>query len=354
MNKKKVGIITFDRALNYGAVLQAYALRKFLSKYDLDVCLIDHQNDNIESQFRLFFTNPKDNNLKNILVSFIKQLIISSRKRNFIIKFNDFRVRYLNPRKVDEYSHFFRVYFGSDQIWNDKITNNDNFYWGEGVNAKEIISYAASAGNELKTILNHKSSLSRFTKIGVREEKLMSKVADIGINCTINIDPVFLLSSDEWKLSLNVSDSKNSKYVLVYSLRDRAKVNLIAEKVAAFYGYKIIEVFPLPTIRNFLSKYSSVSPEEFIGLIANASFIVTDSFHGTAFSIVFRKPFYSIKQQDDKNDRVESLVKVLGLEDRFIKDLNNWPTCEMHYSEIEARLNGLILNSKKFLTESLK
>ncbi len=310
----KIGILTFHNADNYGAVLQCYALQEHLKKlYPNDkVFVINYKNSAIEKSYRSILFRKK-------LLSNITQFLYLPRvlkKRN---SFRKFRLKYLNLG-IPHLSTYDLIYFGSDQIWNGHLTNNDMIFFGKNYEGRKI-AYAASDGNEL--IFNEEihKYLSCFESITCREETLKNKLLEQEISVPIKVvtDPVFLLSKEQW---LKIAEKPIEKgYVLAYKIADRPDFDLQAELLGEKLGKQVIQIVYIKTLRKLFYKkqkiVEGISPTQFLGYFANADYIITTSYHGTAFSILFEKPFY-VLQFEKRNERVTDLLKDKGLYSQYI------------------------------------
>ena len=318
--KIKTATITFQNADNYGAMLQAYGLQKALLNEGFENEIIDYRSNYLDKPWS-----------KRALVTkgFIRYLLgIAYYIVRFprIKKFNLFRseqlklTNRLNKRELitlNEKYNFFIV--GSDQVWNYLITNNDKAYHLDFVsNRYKKISYAASFGLDIipdHLVEDYRTSLLDFSFINVREERAVEIVKELtGRAGILTLDPCFLLKQTDWdKIVVEVS-IKN--YLLVYQTTLSSEVLNMAEIVAKERNLRIITI-PFPLGRLIKSSIClTAGPREWLGLLKNADFIVTDSFHGSVFSIIYNKPFYVAITEG--GSRIRSLLKIFGLENRLI------------------------------------
>ena len=300
----KIRLLTFHCAKNYGAALQAFALLKTLKIYAQNTEIINYRPCYITKSYM----SNKDVNgvlplIKFIflyLLHYIRYYMCGGAKK--VENFTVFERDYLNINEHEVYVDVPRimsdidcVFFGSDQIWNVRITNFDAAYIGEIQRSPScrLVAYAASIGNDISSDNEREfiaKYLNNFYKISVREstaKKLQDKYRK---DIDVVLDPVFLLSKNQWK---NIAvPCHEKKYVLLYNMGNNDLVTQIGYKVASLLGLSVVEIFAggrsLKKIYHH-KIYPSAGPREFVGLISEASFVVTSSFHGTAFSIIFEK-----------------------------------------------------------------
>ncbi len=347
----KIGILTFQKAINYGAVLQLYALQKIVRKLGVDTEVINYISPKLKNDYKIIRRND---GLKNLLASIFCAKAFYERKRRFKV----FEKKYFNltdelyskgdlSRICNEYDYLIT---GSDQVWNYTITNTDSTYMLDFVeDSNKKISYAASFGvaqipDKLKVW--YKNLLQDFKAISVREKQGQAIIKSLcNKEVSVVLDPTFLLTKKDWT-KLNISDTKNKKYILVYCLRRSNLLNEFAEKLKAKTGFEIIVLNP--RIRNIYDKSSAYSsgPKEFIGLFMNAEYVLTNSFHGTAFSINFNKKFLvdlDINSAISTNSRLLNILSLLGLEDRIIDNID----IEKMYQDIDYSKVNTILDEER-------
>ncbi len=357
---KKIGILTFHNAENYGAVLQAYALKSFLKNNNpnCQVDIIDYKSPFITFSYKyikpisFFMGNP----VKKV-ISFLLQFIYLPKKISVKHVFKNFNANWLKP-KDEDINLYESILYGSDQIWNLNLTDNDFVYLGEKYNGNKI-AYAASDGGELILNDNIQNLLNAFTKISCREKSLTKKIQRELQNMSIETvcDPVFLLKKDEW-----ISFAKKPKYtnyVLIYKIAENMNLDNEAIKFANKYNKNVIQIVYVKSIKKifcFNQKYlSSVTPNEFVGYFAYADFVFTTSFHGTAFSIILEKDFYTLSFKK-RSERITDLLNELNLLNRFVEEVpefDNVSDYKVDYSYVEDKRNSYINKSALFLEGAL-
>lgn len=352
-DKVKINLLTFNSALSYGAVLQTYALTRVLEDLKCDVELID---------FRAPFLPPVPTGLWSM-----KTFYNLTRFRKEIL-FYKFRKKYLNKKTRAIYSlkglkkfEFKADYFivGSDQVWNPDITKKFAFvYFLDFVKGKKL-SYAASFGknhwsyNESfnKTIIR---LLDDFLAISVREEDSLQILSEhFGKYGTAVLDPTLLLEDySEFVPNYVIKDQ-----ILCISVNNTQTPLTITSQIMTELG---MPAFALDTRKPFCGvlQVPFVSVDNWLRYIAESKYIVTDSFHGVTFCIIFKKQFIAVNTHPLRFVRISDLLDRLGLSDRIIEKenmncLSELITKEIDYGAVNLKLNELKLKSMNFLREHL-
>ncbi len=349
---KKVGIITFHKAHNYGAVLQAYALKKMLKNLNAEVTFLDFDNEALDKNYRLF-PSLKNEGAANFLKLTIKTLLDFPRKKQRHIAFNSFITKYLDSTNISKTGvNLDCVFLGSDQIWNPNITGYlDPVFFGQhhNIDSTRTVSYAASMGNGMTedNINNElKRLISCIDSVGVREKSLkLTLESNLGVSCHQNLDPTLLLSKDDWDEISDENDKNENKYILVYEVEKHQSTDSIIQYIKSKTGYNVKVVSSKTSHHVSKSSITTASPKEFISLFKNASFVVTTSFHGTVFSIIYNIPFYTLKFGTGVDNRSSGLLSALELTGRHIKGVDEiLPS----YGKIEFdKVNSLLEDQRK-------
>lgn len=355
----KVGILTYHNAQNYGAVLQCYALQQYIKKLGHDAIILDYRNERILLSYKLF--RGRQLLVKNpfrFLFRLCSELVLIKFRQKRRTIFDDFIQKKIVLEDFSEkiINTIDLVIVGSDQVWNVHLTDGfHNPYWGcfpfryDG----RLISYAASVGQFWSNAddgIAHKYLLN-FSSISVREENAAKYIANLTCK-TIEIvaDPTMLLNTTQWD-GFSINPLFPQKYVLLYEVRRSHNALRIAKDIAKKNKIQLIR---LPASIDRLSdiQYSNISPQEFLGYIKNAEYVICTSFHGTLFSIIFKRPFYAIYKNDGKNDRVENLLSIVNLKERIIDRV---PTSELpiDWESVHKRLDDYKMASKIFLQKNL-
>ena len=363
----KIGILTFHYAHNYGAMLQAYALVTFLRLKGHEAQIIDYRLPFIYDLYELldfkgFFKRYRRKN--NVLIALLKSIKNFSKHKNKSLKWYRFE-DFLNNSLIKTsrvYSlgeinklNFDCVVCGSDQIWNGSLTGGlEPLYFCEGLTAPCKISYAASNGNEIVDTKEwgfFKSYISNFRKISVREKGLSDFLSNHGIANRVVLDPVFLLDKQLWQDVCGPVSVK--RYLLTYSFNENPNFFVEAKKLADKKHLQVV-CFLFKRNESLSSDIIQIvdgGPKEFVCYFKEASFVVTNSFHGTAFSVLMQKQFYTVPPLRGR-ERVDSLLDVLGLSDR-IANADFDDKAMIDYHEVCGKLNLLRKKSVNFLTEAL-
>lgn len=358
----KIGILTFHCANNYGAVLQAYGLQEYLKNLGHEVYIIDYRPKYLLLPYKSFHCNLAKKNIKywlrNLLVFLIRK------KRN--MAFDVFRKSYLNIIKFNltKQENDFDIFFlGSDQIWNFEITGGDKIYLGDFLasKGKRLIAYGASVGSVLYVKEKTKvfqQQLSKFNLIGVREQSLKNFLSAFMPKGAIEltVDPVLLAGEKVYKKIVRKQRIKiKEKYLLLFQLDYSSEAEEIAQKIANDKGLAIVKILSSSESIKDRKTISTASPELFLNYIISAEYIVTTSFHGTVFSILFKKNFNIISLNKSVSERMVNLLSVLELTDRLIT--NNQLkiiTDKIDYKKAGEKLKDLCLCSERFVERACK
>lgn len=355
--ENKIGILTFQNTTNYGAVLQTYALQHFFQKSSgMQVEVINYLNKAVtERESPVNFSSIRG--LKQ-LIKFLLNHRPEVRKTKNVKLFCQHHIKYSRQVYLEDsnpdFSEYYAILTGSDQIWNLFLTNGDTKYMLDGYKGKGY-SYAASIGQE--NILTPKAlnAIRNLRMISVRETIAKNELHQLNIDAELVCDPTFLLSKEEWYHLLPTTTKVRGKYILLYQMTSSENIYKFAKELAKKKGATLINANPI-SLQIFKSKcIRDASPLEWLSLIKNAECVVTNSFHGLAFSINFEKEFYTeIRANEAKNSsRITSLLNILGLDDRNIAS----PSFEfgsIDYASISPKLNDFRDKSFDFLDRIIK
>lgn len=347
----KIGILTFHYCNNFGAALQAYALKKVLTNMEEDVFFVQHYIEDILPHEKKIkdIVKRKDTfiNKLRLLFFYLKHYKIAQQQLN---KFKSFRNNFLNERPVLSNQDADLLIIGSDQVWNTKITGHiDKYYWGEfghRLNIKQI-SYAASCPSDT-IVPEMKNYLSYFHAIGVRENSLKEKLFNVfRIESTCNLDPTLLLPKSEWEKIIGKERLVKGSYIFEYNISDTQNLLKIGPEIEKELGLPRIGL----SSTHLLQK---AGPLEFLNLIKNAKISLVSSFHGAVFSVVFHKTFLFFPKGDSTDERVENLLTQLGLQQNiFNKEMNKIQFPTVDWELVEKKLDLLRNDSIHFLTSHI-
>lgn len=358
----KVGHLTFHRAINYGAILQTYALQQALNNLKVENEVIDYRCKKIEDTYKLFESDIRSP--KKLIGSLKRRryILIKSIKIKRFIK-NNIKISKKKYTSEEELKYTNSIYdrfvVGSDQVWNDVLTGFDSNYFLNFVkdNNKKI-SYAASFGFDKvpkKLESSYRNFLKSYKNISVRENTGLDIVNElINKKADIVCDPTMLIDKDSWE---KISKNNNyDKYVFVYTMRESESIYNYALNLANAKGLKLILINSTYKKVEGFKKLNNCGIEEFLGLIKNAEYVITNSFHGVVMSSIFNKNFFVELQRNGAtgNSRIKQIISTLGLDDRYIIDgKNSLVDSKINYSEVNSKILEVRNNGYKFLKESL-
>lgn len=354
--------------LNYGAILQTYSLQKYLESLSLKVFVINYRPDYIVSDQKLYYVG-NEKFKKNILTKIAYCLFKAPSKLYRRRMFRIFANHELNL--TDEYRTYNDIcdaklsadffFCGSDQIWNVVSGSyKDPAYFLEFVSDNAIkISYAASGNLPLVKEVKDISfpMINRINHVSMREDSTITDIQPF-IKRTIShvCDPVFLTSQIDWTLLYNKHNINKTKekYILVYPMGNGLE-NTIKQ------AYQLSEQTKLPLYMISASKRKDpradkqfiVDPYNFLSYIDRAEYVITNSFHGTSFSIIFKKQFWTCVAEGS-NQRITSLLIKVGLQSRLLSGNMNLNINErIDYTSTEQPLSLFISQSKEFIKQSV-
>lgn len=349
--KKKIGILTFSQVKNFGAVLQAYALKKVLSDLGAQADCIDYR----ASFFAAITFKQKVLRLVKRVAKICLRWPVSNRY------FNDFIAKYLTdtppllrkdlPALNNQYDLFVA---GSDQIWNVSITHRDASFFLDFVqDPQKKSSYAASFGFdhiEPQDRDFYQSLLQRIPRISVRERSGAAIVKDLtGTEPPVVLDPTLLLTKQQWEAFTRPVAREN--YVLMYLASKNQAIVSFAQAFAASKNLPLIYISgrPWPGVESFLCP-----PEEFVEYFRKAKYVVTNSFHGLAFSINLNKEFIVdwLPPQWPANARLENLLDITDLRSRLLVNFKEKDT-PIDWARVNAALEKEREKSLAFLRQLL-
>lgn len=365
----KVYTLTLTNTENYGALLQAFALKKYISTIGYDCSVIDYFNPLMSQSQATGWRRYRSIIWRK---TFAKLFRNKERQDRTLL----FKKDYLEQNghcysSAEELkclnSNAYAFIVGSDQVWNPRVNAEDNAYFLDFSDKKKV-AYAASFGTNSipeSYLQRNRELLSRFSAISIRESSGVSLLDQIiGIKAELVCDPVFLLDCDEWVQNLQLTPPEEQNYVLCYVMPgDKDVVHKILEvacDLAARSGLKVVVLGEKSYKRgNEKIAYDhSCGPKEFMSKLICAKYVVTNSFHGTAFSIIFKKNFYTVMKREKigRNTRIDNLLEKVDLKSRVIYSddaLGCIGTDVLDYSQSVTPLNVYIDHSKDFLGSAL-
>lgn len=357
----RIKTITCHNVYNLGASLQAYALAAYLQGQGHEVQIIDYQPLYLRHYRLTGVPNPRYDKpfLREAyqIAKFPGRLydrLTSKRKKAFDrftaeylpvtqTSYSDVTALRATPPEADLYIA------GSDQIWNPLFRNGKDpaFFLDFVPEGKRRISYAASFAVEKlekQDADRMKPWLEQLDAVAVRESSGVALLADMGIKGVQVVDPVFLLPKAAWE-QLAIQPAMQD-YILVYDFDNSPKIKEIAQAISRQTGKKIVSLFPVEWAD---AVWANAGPCDFLGAVQNAGLVLSNSFHATAFSLIFQKDFYVVNRTEGINARMKDLVGDLGLSDRLICAVPAAMSA-IDYTKAAPLLERKIIASKDYLT----
>lgn len=369
-----IKVITRHAPSNYGSLLQSIATVKTIEGLGHHCEIIDYQRPDeiglsgVLTQLRgkTGYSNP----LKRLIYIAVRYPIEKFAQK----RFERMRAKYLSMTKRcvshEELKQLSADAFmtGSDQVWGPMMNGHyDSAYFLQFVegNSRKL-AYAASFGKTKfteATIADYKKMLLSYDKIAVRESSAVTLLQEWGMSNCIGqvLDPTLLLGKDEWKrLLLSETDEKKyagKKYILVYQIHNDPKLSDYANRIAKHTGMELLRVNPYYHQRFRGGKFICCPDlSEFLALIDNASCIITDSFHGTCFSINFGKQFIEVLPNNATGTRNQSILELTGLSNRILRDFNDYSLMDkvIDYGKVDEILKQERAKSIQVMKELIK
>lgn len=318
----KIAILTFHKAYNYGAVLQCIALEYVMNSIDgLDAEVLDYQCRQIADGYRPWHLYNKD--MKNVLVMlymFVPRSIRIHKFKKFVKKYMKVSNLSYDKKTIAQTSDMYDCFItGSDQVWSPVCTGDDSTYFLDFVSEKEKkAAYAASFGfHELPDGYQKKYQvlLKNYGHMSIREVENLAILKQLDIvNGEVHIDPVFLPEKKFWISMMKKPNKKN--YLLIYLLKPSPEMIEYGKRLAKKRGCCAILLAPDYIHADNIKTIHTAGPDEFLGWVYHAEFVLTNSFHGLSFCIIFRKQF-RVGILDDfhgTNTRLYNLLKIFHME----------------------------------------
>ncbi|WP_076453806.1 polysaccharide pyruvyl transferase family protein [Zobellia uliginosa] len=377
---KKIGIITILNVNNYGAELQAFALHHKLKLMGFDNEIINYlyyKNPNYKSEAAsqpLIKTSIK-NRLKDLALKWLDKYsafkypeIAKIRKQ----RFDGFHEKHTAVSKTyHSYSELYNstlgydtYIVGSDQVWNpNNGTNIAPYFLTFAPKEANKVSYASSfgVGSIDGTYYDqYRKWINNLKHISTRESDGVNIIKDItGKDALHVVDPTLLLSKEDWQ-NIMIPYEHSEPYILFFIFKKNKYAEDLAYRIQKNTGYKIIRVckneMPLESDDKIIN-IRDYGPAEFLGLYNSASIVLTTSFHGSIFSLIFEKPFYTITPASkNNNSRQESLMNVVGLQERLLREgdeVNLNKLTDIDFEIVKSKLDKQINISVEFLKKSL-
>lgn len=362
---RKVGIVTIHKINNYGAAAQAYALNRCIRELGHDAKTIDFRTYRVAESYRIFqpLTSPMD------IPRNAQALLYSSRLRKRKARFDSFLAEQMPMTEDAFYSDAelakaeldFDTYIcGSDQIWNTHCRNYDDaFLLKFARNRGRRISYAASLGaSSIHPDMQERFSeeLHAYHAVSVRERDAVDIIEPLAGRPVQHVcDPVFLLSREQWQ-EVAAPRQFQKPYIFCYHVKgDLPGMRDYLRSLSRKTGLPVVVVnmnlreMLYPNVKRY-----DAGPREFLSLIQNAAYVVTNSFHATAFSLIFRKQFMVFSPHGAGPSRLTSILDTAGLMDRVWAEGCSDIAAQIDFDAAWERLTPFVDQSRTFLRSALE
>lgn len=362
----RIGLLSYHRNYNYGWNLQCYALMTVLKSMGHEVTLIDKMK---------FSNKPLLRKLKSACV----RILHLNRRKSYEevqkergVKIAPFFEKYILPRThsiknqkgYKKLPHFDALVVGSDQVWRSKLVNPiEDYYFSFIDYPTRLISYAASFGVDVKEyttdeIVQCGKLIERFNAVSVREQSGVKLIKDIykwNCNPVMMPDPTLLLTEKDYRkiIGNRATENKNSGNLFCYILDKTQDKETVIEKLSTTYSLK-------PRRIDLSESYVYPSVEDWLSAFSDADFILTDSFHGCVFSLIFRKPFIAYGNVNRGVARFISLLESFEQSYRLIQtsaeidSLDLLRIKSLDREKIDTIQNQLRTKAFDFLSSNLK
>ena len=363
--QKKILIFTY-MLNNYGAVLQSYALQSYLKKQGCNDVRVVNFETKRHQQLNKIYKKRSSNffiQLVFMILTTLKFSKLNRRKKRtalFKKKFMCFTQKFQSQEQLFTHLPDADIFIsGSDQVFNPNGLNKDVYYLDFPKGYGKKIAYAPSFGSFKgidKVSQDIKRLLMDFDALSCRENEGSDYMSKLLSRPVLTVaDPTLLLSKNEWK-EISNTPKFDGNYILIYDLNGGESLICIAKKIQKRTGLKIICITDKVQKRyNVDKQIYDAGPSEFVGLIEMASYVVTDSFHGTMFSLIFNIPFYTYIAVPSSSSRILNILKRLNLLDRVIDfgKEETWNGFDESIRNYNKEMNSFLLESKDFINKNI-
>lgn len=371
---KKIAAITFHGAHNFGSMLQTYALQSFVEKIakekqvDISYSVLNYRTPEQIELYQVYKKNISFKNIvKNVLALRYNRMlkVKHSRFEQFLEKYLKVTAQYSSEKELKKANLYYDYYIsGSDQLWNIRAGDFEWAYLLPFVEEGKKISYAASLGPlpidwSLYDGAKYAQLLNTYSAVSVREAGSVQNIAHISpISPQIHLDPTMLLAKEEWNLLTEHMANEHGEYIFFYCLETSKEILQMVADISSILGLKVViskYCGKVDYVNSFIKDYAA-GPLEFLNLIKNAKLVISASFHGTVFSILMNKPFFSVNGLED--NRMSNILKIMKLEARSI-GLQNYKEKLGNFEAIDFAITNQQLEqerqrSKEYLCKELE
>lgn len=370
MGQKKIAIITYHRSYNYGAALQAYATVRFFESMGYYPQIIDYYPANLRGYgtYKNSFFDVS-NATRSFPIRCLLTLLKTPGYKRLKKAFDPFIDRELPLTKAYYSKEELKrdlpdadiFCTGSDQVWNNYYTHefDDAFFLSFVPGNKTKISFSSSFGKSEFTEDENKyikEQLGKYDYISVRENTGIGILEDLGYtDCDLMLDPTLMVQPSVWA-EFASSAMFDFEYVLVYQLHGDSDTYDRALQIARIHKLKIVRIITMPHQRT-KDCINVVTPDirQYVSLFMNARIVVTDSFHGTVFSILNNKKL-AVTMPKRFGDRITTLANAIGAEDMILDDIDKWDRLDYNalYVGINDKLQKLRQEKNALFVKRMK
>lgn len=367
----RICTITCHDVYNYGASLQAFALQTYLREAGHEAEIIDYKPDYLSAHYELswyindaspYYARCRKSRFLHVMYV-MRRYLMERRTIGRRWSFDSFNRQHLRlTRRYDSYMQLCKeppeadVYIaGSDQIWNNNGLNNGwdpAFFLRFGRRATRRIAYAASFGSAVECPWVMQQWIRGLDGVAIREAKSLPLLRGCGLEASVVCDPVFLLTPAQWRSAFDIKP-RREPYVLVYDLNgSNRQIMDDARSLSESLGCPI-HYIAVSQKRRGVRNIVNCSPQRFVSEIAGATVVLADSFHATAFALIFQRDFYAYRFVSAKaSERITNLLDVCGLQSRF-NPAQASSAAHIDFAAPTARLERYAAESKTWLDEQL-
>ncbi len=366
----KIALLSFHNAYNYGAALQAYGLQCAVQSLGVECEYINYQNDFRRHAYDMkhqFASSVKKKNVLGAAKYLVGMPIMAARAKGF----ESFYSKHLKTSKElyrsseaakSANGKYDKFIVGSDQVWNYSNNGGDTAYLLDFVDDdSKKISYSSSFGaSSLPEDVSERYAnyLQKFHRLSTRESVGIDIIENIARRkAHLVLDPVFLAGKDEWE-KIRERKNQEKKYIFFYTNRQSQFQDFLNTGYVTDEVYHVLSTHlaPKEILNSRIKTRISMSPGEFLDEIANASLVVTASFHCLTLSIIYHKQFVVLLTGDHgKDERITNLLKITGLENRVLTSISNKKSIEndINYDEVDKRLAKYLKDSREYLRRAI-
>ncbi|TDR13074.1 polysaccharide pyruvyl transferase family protein [Marinomonas communis] len=349
---KKVGLLSFPTAINHGAYLQVFALKKQLEDFGLEVKVLNYRNKrHYYNELRSLFFK------KNFSVLFINlKRFYKFRKaqKRFEMSGMTFDSEDLKTKELD------LVSIGADIVWNygTPFLGYDPIYFGQGLNSKRVISYAPSMGDsDISELPDYvKNNITNFSHVSARDENTKKITEMMFQTCPLVLDPTLLINWEGYEID---AFRYSFEYILVYAFSYTESDKLAILKLAEENGLRIVSICFNEKLSWCHENIMVLDPLEFLSIYSKAKYVFTSTFHGLLFSLKYEKQFV-LRDNKTVHNKVSTIIKLLDLherviaEDKSVDEIYGILTDEINYEKVNDTLDSLIEDSKRYLKYAIE